>query len=201
MFGCILAGQSVQTNFEAVSETDLLLRLDNLQSSFLTIFMTGEKPFPDGLAGAIYISIPAGQGETECWSYLGHVSNQKPSGTFKIDNLKRMAQQNINSFGSNNYAGPQIGISVKTINEIENFTPGKLYPRWLYSTLRVGLQNLTLRILPLNSKIQRFRWMPRAWLKIWPKICSISVHRLLVGILPVCQYQLSKCGFVILNRN
>lgn len=126
MFGCILAGQSVQTNFEAVSDTDLLLRLDNLQSSFLTIFMTGEKPFPDGLAGAIYISIPAGQGETECWSYLGHVSNQKPSGTFKIDNLKRMAQQNINSFGSNNYAGPQIGISVKTINEIENFTPGKL---------------------------------------------------------------------------
>jgi len=123
MFGCILAGQSVQTNFEAVSETDLLLRLDNLQSSFLTIFMTGEKPFPDGLAGAIYISIPAGQGETECWSYLGHVSNQKPSGTFKIDNLKRMAQQNINSFGSNNYAGPQIGISVKTITEIENFTP------------------------------------------------------------------------------
>ena len=125
MFGCILAGQSVQTNFEAVSETDLLLRLDNLQSSFLTIFMTGEKPFPDGLAGAIYISIPAGQGETECWSYLGHVSNQKPSGTFKIDNLKRMAQQNINSFGSNNYAGPQIGISVKTITEIDNFTPGK----------------------------------------------------------------------------
>ena len=148
MFGCILAGQSVQTNFEAVSETDLLLRLDNLQSSFLTIFMTGEKPFPDGLAGAIYISIPAGQGETECWSYLGHVSNQKPSGTFKIDNLKRMAQQNINSFGSNNYAGPQIGISVKTINEIENFTPGKLYPRCPYSTLREGPQNqhFSLRI-------------------------------------------------------
>ena len=144
MFGCILAGQSVQTNFEAVSETDLLLRLDNLQSSFLTIFMTGEKPFPDGLAGAIYISIPAGQGETECWSYLGHVSNQKPSGTFKIDNLKRMAQQNINSFGSNNYAGPQIGISVKTITEIENFTPGKLPKEKRVFSSRINFFNIVV---------------------------------------------------------
>ena len=162
MFGCILAGQSVQTNFEAVSETDLLLRLDNLQSSFLTIFMTGEKPFPDGLAGAIYISIPAGQGETECWSYLGHVSNQKPSGTFKIDNLKRMAQQNINSFGSNNYAGPQIGISVKTITEIENFTPGKFKgkPSRVFSPDKFYISEMNLSTIYLRKIYFLYRGVP-----------------------------------------
>ena len=74
--------------------------------------------------GAIYISIP-GQDGGDCWSYLGFVSNEKPSGTFKIDNLKRMARDNMqNSFG--NFAGPQIGVSVKSLNEISNLTPGKM---------------------------------------------------------------------------
>ena len=36
-----------------VTETDLVLRLDNLQASFLTLFMTGEKPFPDGLGSVV----------------------------------------------------------------------------------------------------------------------------------------------------
>ena len=73
--------------------------------------------------GAIYISIP-GQDGGDCWNYLGFVSNEKPSGTFKIDNLKRMARDNMqNSFG--NFAGPQIGVSVKSLNEISNLTPGK----------------------------------------------------------------------------
>ena len=56
MFGCILAGQQVRTDFQVVTDTDLVLKLDNLQSSFLTLFMTGEKPFPDGL-GSVFEAI------------------------------------------------------------------------------------------------------------------------------------------------
>ena len=53
MFGCILAGQQVRTDFQVITDTDLVLKLNNLQSSFLTLFMTGEKPFPDGL-GSVF---------------------------------------------------------------------------------------------------------------------------------------------------
>ena len=49
MFGCILAGQQVRTDFQIIGETDLVLKLKNLAASYLTVFMTGEKPFPDGL--------------------------------------------------------------------------------------------------------------------------------------------------------
>merc|ERR1719476_51530 len=115
MFGCILAGQQVRTDFQIISETDLVLKLSNLAASYLTVFMTGEKPFPDGLGGAIYISLPSVD-QSDSWNYLGYVSNEKPSGTFKIDNLKRMAQSNMesaSSFGQGGYSGPQIGVSVK----------------------------------------------------------------------------------------
>jgi len=124
MFGCIVAEHPVRTDFDLISSSDLVLRLETLPSSFVTIFMTGEKQFPDGLAGAVYISLPASTGESECWNYLGFLSNQKPSDTFKIDNLKRMGNDNFqeNKFG--NFTGPKIGISVKSLIEIEGLTPG-----------------------------------------------------------------------------
>ena len=124
MFGCIVAEQSVRTDFEMVSENDLVLRLENLQSSYLTIFMTGEKQSPGDLGGAIYISLPASQGESECWNYLGHISNTKTSDTFKIDNLKRMGIDNMTTNNFGNFTGPRIGISVKTLAEIQGLTPG-----------------------------------------------------------------------------
>ena len=86
--------------------------------------MTGEKQFPDDLGGAIYISLPASQGESECWNYLGHISNTKTSDTFKIDNLKRMGIDNMTTNNFGNFTGPRIGISVKTLTEIQGLTPG-----------------------------------------------------------------------------
>ena len=83
---------------------------------------------PLKIGGAIYISLPSVD-QSDSWNYLGYVSNEKPSGTFKIDNLKRMAQSNMessSSFGQGGYSGPQIGVSVKSLNELANLTPGKL---------------------------------------------------------------------------
>ena len=59
MFGCILAGQQVRTDFQIISETDLVLKLSNLAASYLTVFMTGEKPFPDGLGsvGVVFVGV------------------------------------------------------------------------------------------------------------------------------------------------
>ncbi|CBY10364.1 unnamed protein product [Oikopleura dioica] len=124
MFGCILAGQPVQTEFERVSETDFVLRLNQLEPSFLTVFLTGQELLPEGAAVSIYISIPS-DGEDQ-WHFLGFISNEKQSGTFKITNLKRIAAQggtggNGNQFG--NFRGPQVGLSLKPLAEVAGFTP------------------------------------------------------------------------------
>ena len=77
------------------------------------------------IGGAIYISLPSvGNQSGDSWNYLGYVSNDKPSGTFKIDNLKRMAQSNMESSFGHSYSGPQIGVTVKSLNELSNLTPG-----------------------------------------------------------------------------
>ena len=124
MFGCVLAGQPVLTSFERVTEVDFVLKLPHLEPSFLTVFLAQE-PLPDGFAAAIYISIPSDASQGEHWNYLGFISNHKPSGTFKISNLKRMAEIQLaqNRFG--HFTGPQIGLTVKPLNEVEQFTPGK----------------------------------------------------------------------------
>lgn len=124
MFGCILAGQPVQTEFERVSETDFVLRLNQLEPSFLTVFLTGQELLPENAAVCIYISIPT-DGEDH-WHFLGFISNEKQSGTFKITNLKRIASSGAggNQFG--NFRGPQVGLSLKPLTEVSGFTPGKL---------------------------------------------------------------------------
>ena len=127
MFGCILAGQPVQTEFERVSETDFVLRLNQLEPSFLTVFLTGQELLPERAAVSIYISIPS-DGEDQ-WHFLGFISNEKQSGTFKITNLKRIAAQgatagNGNQFG--NFRGPQVGLSLKPLAEVAGFTPGMM---------------------------------------------------------------------------
>ena len=130
MFGCVLAGQPVLTNFERLTETDFVLRLAHFEPSFLTIFLTSE-PLPDGLAAAIYISLPTDVNQGEHWNYVGFISNQKPSGTFKVTNLKRMAIMNMQQNNFGNFTGPQVGLTIKPLNEVEQFTPGfrKLIPR------------------------------------------------------------------------
>ena len=124
MFGCVLAGQPVQTNFERITECDFVLRLAHLEPSFLTIFLTGEQ-LPDNFAAAIYISIPSDANLGEHWNYLGYISNNKPSGTFKITNLKRLAMINREQHRFGTFTGPQIGLTVKSLHEVDQFTPGK----------------------------------------------------------------------------
>ena len=123
MFGCVLAGQPVLTNFERLTETDFVLRLAHFEPSFLTIFLTSE-PLPDGLAAAIYISLPSDANQGEHWNYVGFISNQKPSGTFKVTNLKRLAVLNMQQNNFGNFTGPQVGLTIKPLSEVEQFTPG-----------------------------------------------------------------------------
>ena len=44
----------------------------------------------------------------------------------KIDNLKRMGANNLQSNQFGQFAGPQIGVSVKALSEIQALTPGLL---------------------------------------------------------------------------
>ena len=124
MFGCVLAGQPVLTNFERLTECDFVLKLAHLEPSYLTLFLTNE-PLPDGYAAAIYISMPSEASQGEHWNYLGYISNHKPSGTFKVTNLKRMAIMNLEQNRFGNFTGPQIGLTVKPLNEVEQYTPGE----------------------------------------------------------------------------
>ncbi|XP_005105901.1 protein Hikeshi [Aplysia californica] len=126
MFGLIVSGRLVQTEFHSVSETQFLFNIPEADSiNHVVVFMTGQTPFPDGLGGAVYFSWPRPEGPV--WTMLGHISNQKPSAIFKISSLK-------SSDGSNNQVHfgamaqqqshqAQIGISVEQLDQIAQQTP------------------------------------------------------------------------------
>lgn len=53
MFGLIVAGRLVQTDFCIVSEREVAIEIADAESiNHLTLFLTGVSPFPVGMAGA-----------------------------------------------------------------------------------------------------------------------------------------------------
>jgi hypothetical protein len=91
--------------------------------------MTGEMPFPEGYAGAVYFNYSTG-GEQR-WIFLGKICNDKPSSIFKIANLKHddntlavtpfggmMQQQQVTC-----HTSAMIGISVEPVQNIDALVP------------------------------------------------------------------------------
>ncbi|CAL4062998.1 unnamed protein product [Meganyctiphanes norvegica] len=122
LFGLIVSGRLVQTNFEQVGETQFLTTVteaDNI--NHVVVFLTGSQPFPDGLGGSVYFSWPD-PNKPPTWHLLGNITNEKPSAIFKISGLKKNMDNNTQSnfsFGQQTISHlAQIGISVEPMSQI-----------------------------------------------------------------------------------
>ncbi|BFZ16116.1 hypothetical protein BsWGS_19155 [Bradybaena similaris] len=127
MFGIIVAGRLVQTDFHPVSETQFLFNIPEADSiNHVVIFMTGQTPFPDGLGGAVYFAWPRPEGPV--WTLLGHISNHKPSAIFKISSLKTSSDTDDNQIHFGDISQQQshlaqIGISVEPLDQLVQQVP------------------------------------------------------------------------------
>ena len=124
MFGCVVSGRLIQTDFQQVTETQFVLSLAEPDKvHHIVVFLLGTVPFPEGVGGGVYFSWP---GPQPSWQLLGHISNSKPSAIFKISQLHKTAESN--PFGNDVSMAAQegmalIGISVEPLNSLAQQTP------------------------------------------------------------------------------
>ncbi|XP_054161846.1 protein OPI10 homolog [Oppia nitens] len=123
MFGLIVSGRLVQTDFVAVDVNKFLITIQNADDiNHVVVFMTGLQPFPEGMAGSVYFSFPD-PSSPPTWIYLGFISNEKPSAIFKITKLKQTSLANVGSTVGHGFGFQQpieahfaqIGISMEPI--------------------------------------------------------------------------------------
>jgi len=129
MFGVIVSGRLPISNFQQASENQFMIQLADIEhaGNHLVVFMTGETPFPEGYAGAVYFNYEL-DGQSK-WIFLGKICNQKPSCIFKITSLKHEANFAESMPFSNALAKPShmstamVGISVEPESQIDALTP------------------------------------------------------------------------------
>nr|CAG4638724.1 EOG090X0D82 [Cyclestheria hislopi] len=126
MFGLIVSGRLVQTDFQQVGATQFLttvLEADNI--NHIVVFLTGVQPFPEGLGGSVYFSWPD-PSAPPTWQLLGFISNNKPSAIFKITKLKpepgRAGITPVFGLGQISH-NAQIGISIEPLEQIAMQAP------------------------------------------------------------------------------
>ncbi len=57
MFGVILSGRLVSTDFRAVDATHLVMDIAEVEKAHhVVVFLTGQQMFPEGMGGAVYFS-------------------------------------------------------------------------------------------------------------------------------------------------
>jgi hypothetical protein len=119
----------VQTQFVQVPGDSLKFVIDipNAESiNHIVVFLTGSEAFPGNLGGQIYFSYPEQNASQPAWHLLGFISNEKPSAIFKVSNLKAaqsQASQTAQLFGQQISVHAQIGISVESMDTIQQSTP------------------------------------------------------------------------------
>jgi hypothetical protein len=80
LFGIVIPGRPLITEFQAVDSTKAVTVIDN--PSFvteITFFLLPTTPIPPGYGAILYYSIPPFQN----WELLGSLDITKPSGTFR----------------------------------------------------------------------------------------------------------------------
>lgn len=83
MFGIVVAGRLVQTDFKQVDSSRFVFDLANPEKiNYFTVFLTGQQPFPENYGATVYYMGP--QSGNITWKLLGYVSNDKPSAIFKL---------------------------------------------------------------------------------------------------------------------
>ncbi|KAI6189547.1 DUF775 domain-containing protein [Aphelenchoides bicaudatus] len=126
IFGVIVAGRALQTNFIQASEREFVIELPQSDSiNHLVVLLTGVQLFPDNIGGSIYIQWP-GEGGAN-WHYLGFISNSKPSAIFKIAQLaSHKSEQPDSLFQSSSVVAignVMLGIIAEPLNDIASKTP------------------------------------------------------------------------------
>ncbi|OQR73760.1 hypothetical protein BIW11_09542 [Tropilaelaps mercedesae] len=125
LFGVVVAGRLVQTEFETVDTNKFLLNIaEPSKVNHVTVFMTGVEPFPHGLGATVYFNLPNLDG-TGSWHYLGYICNDKPSAIFKIGKNKQ-ASSETHAFSDmmHQHNVGQMGISVENLADIQFMDSG-----------------------------------------------------------------------------
>nr|CAI5824956.1 unnamed protein product [Callosobruchus analis] len=123
MFGVIVSGRLVQTEFTPISDTQFVTTIQDADNiNHLVVFLTGAVPFPEGTAGQVYFSWPDPNAPPN-WQVLGYISNQKPSAIYKVSSLKRLEEMGDYTnmmFGQSHIVhNAQIGIAIEPIQNIQ----------------------------------------------------------------------------------
>ncbi|XP_063829810.1 protein OPI10 homolog [Ostrinia nubilalis] len=125
VFGLLVSGRLVQTDFTQISETQFLVTIPEADAiNHAAVFLTGVSPLPLGTAGMVYWSWPDPSAPPN-WQLLGHISNSKPSAIFKIGSLKKLhelSEENkfSSTFGAQKIChNAQIGISIEPEDNIQ----------------------------------------------------------------------------------
>ncbi|KAG8239628.1 hypothetical protein J437_LFUL019322 [Ladona fulva] len=126
IFGCVVSGRLVQTDFQQVGEAQFLITIPDADHiNHIVVFLTGLQPLPADMAGIVYFSWPNPNAPPQ-WQMLGHISNEKPSAIFKISNLKTKAvNDGINPviFDQQMSHVAQLGISVEPKYNVKEAPP------------------------------------------------------------------------------
>lgn len=122
MFGCIAAGRPVQTNLVQVDSSKYVFELTNAESiNHLVIFLAGQQ-FPQGYGATVHFLWP--QQQNPQWSFLGVLTNEKPSAIFKLSGQKSlnkstdMLLDEDPAFVATTSAVAQLGISIEPIQSV-----------------------------------------------------------------------------------
>nr|CAG4649668.1 EOG090X0D82 [Scapholeberis mucronata] len=132
MFGLIVSGRLVQTNFEQISETQFVITIPDADNiNHLVVFLTGTTPFPEGFGGSVYFRWPeVDLAVAPVWQLLGFLTNNKPSNIYKITGLKKNIGNlmpspfGLNQGGIHHHA--QIGISIEPLEVISSQSPNAI---------------------------------------------------------------------------
>ncbi|GMT06648.1 hypothetical protein PENTCL1PPCAC_28822, partial [Pristionchus entomophagus] len=119
MFGLVVAGRLVQTDFRIVSDREAVIEIPDADSiNHIVLFLTGACRFPEGMGGSVYIRWPDGNGASN-WHLLGSISNEKPSVIFKVAQLKKASGSSENMFSNHmeaiSHGSAQLGIQVESL--------------------------------------------------------------------------------------
>lgn len=119
MFGLLVSGRLVDTSFRQVDATHCVIDIADVNAfNHIVVFLTGQQAFPDGTGGGVYFSWPETEGNSNCWHYLGMISNQKPSAIFKVvkpkPNDSRFQLDMSTRFMQQATPMAQVGVSIET---------------------------------------------------------------------------------------
>jgi hypothetical protein len=121
MFGCIAAGRPVQTNLVQVDSSKYVFELSHAETiNHLVIFLVGEQ-FPQGYGATVHFLWP--QQQNPQWSFLGILTNEKPSAIFKLGqkSLNKSSEMLLDedpAFVATTTAVAQLGISIEPIQNV-----------------------------------------------------------------------------------